>query len=420
MARPPFPVILVVSFILLNSPLGIAATVAAGSPPAQVCAKSEANPVLSDSGPYREYNPTTKSTFVGYSTYYNYPYVLKLGKGLVMWFSGQLDNVSGIYRADSNDGIRWTVYPSVALSTGPNGTWDSGIVYSPSVVWNGSMYLMYYTATGTNTFRQMGVAFSRDGFTWTKYSGNPILVAGPAFYDSWWVRTGTVMFDGGVYEMWYTGHTLTNTTAKWYIAVDFASSNDGIHWVKYVGNPVYGGPDSWPYLGYQHPSVLKVNGTYLMVLDNGGWVLLAASQEGIHWRSSGSVLISPGSANSWDNGSIMWASAVVNGSAFLVWYTGFQYFPNESIWRGVGLAYCGLIPIELTRTVTATTISTFTSSALVTTTEVSTQTTTSTIVSSTTETISGIQVTVAATAGAIVALAIAIPIVWRVSRRRTI
>jgi len=367
---------------------------------------------------YRALDPTGKFTFVGFSTFYNYPDVLMFGKSFVMWFSGQLSNVSGIYRADSFDGVHWTINREVALFTGPNGTWDSGTVYSPSVVWNGSTYLMYYTASGTNSFRQMGVAFSKDGLSWTKYIGNPIVVAGPGYYDSWWARYGNVIFENGVYEMWYTGHTLTNTTTKWYAAVDYASSIDGIHWVKYLGNPVYGGADSWTLLGYQHPSVVKVNGTYLMVLDDSGEVLLATSQDGINWRSSGFVLVSWGSPGSWDNGSAIWASAVVNGSSLLVWYTGFQDLPHEGTWRGIGLAYCGLIPLTITQTVVKT--STTTTTLSVSTTIVSTQTSTSTFTRSITENISGIQAAEAAVAGAIVTFAIAIPMIWRASRQRLI
>lgn len=274
--------------------------------------------------------------------------VLKNGGVFMMWFSAKLGNVSGIYAANSSDAAIWTVDSNPVLRPGPSGAWDSGVIYSPDVIWNGSMYLMYYSGSGKSAFRVIGVAFSSDGYHWTKYSENPIITPGPGFYDSWWSRFASVVFDSGTYEMWYTGHTLTNTSQPWYIAVDHATSDDGLRWTKYVNNPVYGeaqwsGKGSLPFV--DHPSVLEVNGTFVMIADNGQEISYLTSSDGTNWTPGGTTLIAPSGGLGWDANATLYPSAVLNGSKILVWYTGYSEPINGQSGTGtvgIGLATCAL------------------------------------------------------------------------------
>jgi predicted GH43/DUF377 family glycosyl hydrolase len=89
----------------------------------------------------------------------------------------------------------------------------------------------------------IGLATSDDGLTWTKYAGNPVLEAGEA--GEW--------DDGYVYgpEVIFNG----STYEMWYggmhewlgfSEVGYATSADGIEWTKHPGNPVMSPtPDSW-------------------------------------------------------------------------------------------------------------------------------------------------------------------------------
>ena len=325
------------------------------SPPSQSCSKYPSNPVLNDSGEYP--SDFSNTTLTNYATHYDYASVLKVGGTYEMWFSGAVDNVSGIFAASSSDGVAWSVRSAPVLTTGANGTWDSSSVYSPDVISNGSTYLMYYTGTGNgpNQFRQVGLATSSDMIHWQKYQGNPIIVHGPGTYDSFYTRYATVLYDPPIYRMWYTGQSLLNSSKvpSFYIAVDYATSTDGVHWVKSDANPVYGGGANWGSYFFEHPSVVKVNGTLIMAGDNGYQIAYVTSQDGIRWGGGGQVLVGP-SADGWDNGSVLYPTLLVQGLSVIIWYTGERQTPHEGYFDGIGLVSCPLVIAQATTTSTVT------------------------------------------------------------------
>ncbi|MBI3841312.1 MAG: hypothetical protein HY297_05120 [Thaumarchaeota archaeon] len=325
--------------------------------PAQSCAENPSNPILPDSEPYTAH-AFDGSPYTAYQSEYDYASVLREGAGYRMWFSGKFHNVSGIFTASSPDGLAWTVRDAPVLTLGPNGTWDDNAIYSPSVVWNGSMYLMYYTGSGTSAFRETGLAYSADNVDWVRYPQNPILTPGPGEYDAYWGRFANVVKEGDAYRMWYTGHTNYGITVGnatgFYVAVDYANSTDGVHWTKYEGNPVFGGYD-WFVSGggYSHPSVLKVEGSYLMVLDNYYQITFATSHDGLSWSGNNSPLLSISGSPNWVNGSLWGATTLVNGSQLLIWYRGFGV-RNDTGAQVAGIAFAKCSLIVLTSEVTST------------------------------------------------------------------
>lgn len=359
------------------------ASVGAVSPSSQTCVKYPSNPVLNDSGEYPTY--FSNVTLTNYATHYEQPSVLKVGGTYEMWFSGAVDNVSGIFTSTSFDGVAWSVRSAPVLTPGANGTWDSSAVYSPDVIWNGSMYLMYYTGTGNgpDLFRQVGLATSSDMVHWQKYQDNPVIGHGPGTYDAFYARFAAVLHDPPIYRMWYIGHSLVNysNVPSYYIAVDYATSTDGVHWTKADANPVYGGGANWANNFFEHPSVFKINGTFIMAGDNGYEIAYLTSQDGIHWANDSQVLVGP-SAEGWDNGSVLYPSLLVQGSSVMIWYTGLGQIPHEEYFDGIGLATCRLLLVSTstTETMTSTAVSTQTGST-VTSTVVSIQTTTATVTS---------------------------------------
>ena len=77
----------------------------------------------------------------------------------------------------------------------------------------------------------------------TKYGVNPVLDEGPEFWDGWGAYSASVIFDGVVYKMWYTG----SNGSAWHAEVGYATSTDGKLWTKHVNNPVFklGTSGSW-------------------------------------------------------------------------------------------------------------------------------------------------------------------------------
>jgi len=119
------------------------------------------------------------------------------------------------------------------------------VLYNPSAANSGSdpfdySFAMYYDGT-TGGFERVGLGYSADGVSWTRYGDEPVLDSGshtwgdPSPWDSSYVGTGTVLKDDdGVYHFWYSG----GTTALHH-GIGYATSPDGIHWSKGADNPIF-------------------------------------------------------------------------------------------------------------------------------------------------------------------------------------
>lgn len=265
------------AFVISNS--------VASSGLAEVCVPISQNPVFGPAKGNVWDNEDVATSFVVFNgSYYN------------MWYTSYSDtgsNVSGIGFAYSPNGVGWTRYPSPVLLRSAEG-WDSGRVFEPDVIWNGSKYLMYYSATNaTSISSSIGLATSADGVHWQKYSGNPILKPGPIAYDQSWVKYASVIFDGTSYKMWYSGRS-SSTTGLYPRVIGFANSSDGIHWEKYSGNPVLveNGTGNSGIPVVQHPSVVESTNGYLMAMsEDGHSILYATSKDGLTWAKGQNPLI---------------------------------------------------------------------------------------------------------------------------------
>jgi predicted GH43/DUF377 family glycosyl hydrolase len=112
----------------------------------------------------------------------------------------------------------WTRLGNPVLDPGSPGEWDDIGVIMPSVLFVGSTYHMWYTATDVaGDLKQIGYATSSDGITWTKYNNpatpnppfaesDPVLNPGSAgSWDDKRVVSPFVLLIDSVYHMWYAG-----------------------------------------------------------------------------------------------------------------------------------------------------------------------------------------------------------------------
>jgi hypothetical protein len=157
--------------------------------------------------------------------------VIKDGDTFKMWYQGWASGFheNRIGYATSADGIKWTKADSVnpVMSPGTPGTWNSVGVFFPSVIFDGVIYHMWYAGADANDIFRIGYATSSDGIVWNEHPDNPILNAGSA--GSWEedVKDHIVVFDGTIFHMWYTGAYVYP-----YYRIGYATSPDGINWTK--------------------------------------------------------------------------------------------------------------------------------------------------------------------------------------------
>ncbi|MBC8236139.1 hypothetical protein H8E77_41865, partial [bacterium] len=226
--------------------------------------------------------------------------------------------------ATSTDGIVWTNYEgNPVLDVGVPGAWDDYHVFGPSVLFDDGTYKMWYTGYDGSNYR-IGYATSTDGIVWTKYANNPVLDLGASgAWDDVHVYTPSVLFEDGTYKMWYTGYDGSHSR------IGYAISTDGIDWDKYEGNPVLnlGAPGAWDDSDVYTPSVLFDDGTYKMWnigYDGSNWRIgYATSDDGIFWdKYEGNPVLDLGAPGEWDDYSVSFLSVLFEDGTYKMWYSG--------------------------------------------------------------------------------------------------
>lgn len=185
----------------------------------------------------------------------------------------------------SGDGLNW-VKLGLSLDAGPPGSLDQDRVTSPSVILDGDVYKLWYSGYDLTNWRVF-YATSLNGYSWTKH-GMVYDIGPPGSAEDRHLGFPSVILDDGVYKMWYTGESYS--LLGWRIF--HATSPDGITWTRQgmvMDLGFQGVYDSW---GLAHVCVLKeMDGTYSMWYSgyNGSnyRILHATSSNGLSWTSDG-------------------------------------------------------------------------------------------------------------------------------------
>jgi len=167
-------------------------------------------------------------------------------------------------------------------------------------------------------------------WNWVKHGSNPIISYGSQSWEQDAIYAPTVLLESGVFKMWANGHNV----AAGHDYIGYLTSNDGISWDFYGGNPVLspGGGGSWDAGDVGEPCVLKVGSTYYMyyagsAAEVGGYnneigLATAPSPEG-PWTKYGSnpVLAKAHNADEyWVGGPTVIYDTVAG--LWKMWYTG--------------------------------------------------------------------------------------------------
>ena len=221
----------------------------------------------------------------------------------------------------------WIDYQNNPILTSSGNYYDYYGISQPVVLYDEGIYKMwYYGDSGGHTY--ILYAESQNGIDWVRYSGNPVM--SPGNYGDWDSESnnpGAVIKENGIYKMYYGGWS--NQNSIW--SIGLATSTDGKNWTKY-SQPILLGTSGWEYQLIPS-SIVKFNGTYLLYYTGRNLpeykVGLAVSNDGINFtRYPGNPVLT--NDNTWENSGVLDANVILeNGLLKMVYMnssgTGFGF-----------------------------------------------------------------------------------------------
>jgi predicted GH43/DUF377 family glycosyl hydrolase len=163
--------------------------------------------------------------------------------------------------------------------------------------------------------------------SWQHVRDSPVLIA-DAPWEKKSVMNPSIIFDhpSQTYKMWYSAGNNFEPDA-----IGYATSKDGIAWIKHPGNPVFrASPDKsmWDCNRVAGMQVIA-NGEYYYMFyigykdEHRAQIGLARSEDGVEaWqRYPSNPIVSP-TEGAWDGHAVYKPFAVYNGTAWLLWYNG--------------------------------------------------------------------------------------------------
>lgn len=224
------------------------------------------------------------------------------------------------------------------LKRGSAGEWDSKLLATPYVTYDGNLYQMWYTGSDITNGARIGYAHSADGFNWTKYDdplttsppyaeSDPVLITDSSgSWDGITVFQPCVLFEDDSLFMWFSGHSGIDTRK-----IGLAYSTDTLHWEKYPSvNPVLtqGDPGEWDDEWVDSPEVLLIDGIYHMWYSgyDGTNVQIghATSTDRINWeKDTLNPVLTVGDPGKWDDHWCYQPSVFIDGDGtYHIWYSG--------------------------------------------------------------------------------------------------
>jgi hypothetical protein len=170
-------------------------------------------------------------------------FIIPVGSRLYLYYNGLPEDRSdrGIGLAISEDGITFEkLAGNPIIRVGRPGEWDSGHLWKMDVIriapddWR--MWYGGFEKGDTSGRGRIGYATSRDGISWEKHPGNPVLSPGGEAWEEGCVADLRVVYDQHhrKFHALYYGHPKGIRPS----AIGYAQSQDGVTWRKYDGNPV--------------------------------------------------------------------------------------------------------------------------------------------------------------------------------------
>jgi predicted GH43/DUF377 family glycosyl hydrolase len=209
---------------------------------------------------------------------------------------------------------QWVDSPNSPIMTGTQYFEQYGVSIM-SVLYQDGVYKMWYTGMGDPSIYNIGFAMSTDGVNLQK-NNNPVLV--PTYnFEVRGVQGPKVVQVGNVYKMYYTSRDVNSITR-----IGLATSSDGINWTK-KSQPVLTASQSWE-TSVQASSIVFYNDKYYLYYIAGGYpngdtyIGLATSTDGINFTKEPSPIIVP--TYSWEGTNIYRANVIYENGKFRMYY----------------------------------------------------------------------------------------------------
>ena len=295
------------------------------------------------SGPLTRYdgNPMLRNGPEAYDFWKTGPRVVRVeGPGdYRIWYEAVADETyTTVGYATSDDGLTWTKMGTVM---GPVAAWEGNEISPNSMLYENATYVLFYHAGGSQLVnRRIGYATSDDGLDWTRLP-DPVLDLGASgeFDDNQVAEPRVIVTDDG-YRMYYTGRN----EASGLTSLGMATSDDGVTWTKYDGNPIL---DTAAWGNFWGGAFFLEDGTWHLwhgVTDGGSsWLEYMWSTDGIAWTPGpdNPVLTQNPDGDAADYGLVGDSvSGYRDGDAYRIMYTGFNWnlFGTQGRFEGICLA----------------------------------------------------------------------------------
>ena len=222
---------------------------------------------------------------------------------------------------DPPEAWQWRSQATPVLTRGPAGGWDSVDVLNPSVVqWNGRFYNLYSGFDGRTW--HTGLATSPDGRHWEKFSGNPVLSPLPSGWEGDYIAAnGSLLHDGAQFLYWYQAGRPP--------CIALATSGDAQRWQRHGPPVLEPGPETaWDEAGVADPYVVRCGSIYYLYYlgQNRRGVQrigVARSAAGVHWQKyMGNPVLDLGPPGAFDERGLGEPAVFRAGEEFYMIYTG--------------------------------------------------------------------------------------------------
>jgi hypothetical protein len=220
------------------------------------------------------------------------------------------------------------------VQLGDPGEWDFATHRLGDIVYDGSLYHLYIMgAEGLNIFdspQSVGHWTSTDVTgPWEEDPDNPVLGPEPGQWDGFTIYNIGVLYDGSMFHMWYGAAA----SQEGEVNVGYATSSNGSVWIKDPDNPVEdlgpGAPGKWNDAGMIPSTVLFDGERYRMWTTGVEWngtnygpfrIGYADSLDGITWDTLDDPVLN--FEEPWEGDMIFFPEVVADGTGFAMWYGG--------------------------------------------------------------------------------------------------